>query len=60
MGKDKGRKKDGKRKKGREKAVRAASPKPGKMPRKDFDKELRRLQTELCRLQEWVKQEKTP
>ena len=26
-----------------------------KMTRKQYDKELRRLQTELCRLQEWVK-----
>ena len=26
-----------------------------KMKRKEYDKELRKLQTELCRLQEWVK-----
>ena len=26
-----------------------------KMKRKRYDKELRKLQTELCRLQEWVK-----
>ena len=25
-----------------------------KMTRKQYDKELRKLQTELCRLQEWV------
>jgi len=25
------------------------------MKRKEYDKELRKLQTELCRLQEWVK-----
>ena len=28
---------------------------PGRMKRKQYDKELRKLQTELCRLQEWVK-----
>ena len=32
-----------------------ANGKPGKMPRKEFEKELRKLQTELCHLQEWVK-----
>ncbi len=26
-----------------------------KMKRKQYEKELRKLQTELCRLQEWVK-----
>jgi polyphosphate kinase len=26
-----------------------------KMKRKDYEKELRKLQVELCRLQEWVK-----
>jgi polyphosphate kinase 2 len=30
---------------------------PGKMPRKVFDKELGKLQVELCKLQDWVKQE---
>jgi len=29
----------------------------GKMSRKDYEKELRELQVELCTLQEWVKQE---
>ena len=28
-----------------------------KMKRKDYEKELRKLQTELCRLQDWVVQE---
>src|SRR5215472_12441626 len=28
----------------------------GKLKRKDYDKELLKLQTELCRLQEWVKE----
>jgi polyphosphate kinase 2 len=40
------------KKKGRKK-----DEKPNKMPRKVFDKELGKLQVELCRLQEWVKQE---
>jgi polyphosphate kinase 2 (PPK2 family) len=30
--------------------------KPEKMSRKDFEKELLKLQTELCHLQTWVKQ----
>jgi polyphosphate kinase 2 len=30
---------------------------PSKMKRKKFEKELRKLQTELCLLQDWVKQE---
>ena len=30
---------------------------PGKMPRKVFDKELRKLQVELCHMQQWVQQE---
>ena len=30
--------------------------KPEKMSRKDFDKELMKLQVELCHLQEWVKE----
>jgi len=34
-----------------------ANGKPGKMPRKEFEKELRKLQTELCHLQEHVKKE---
>jgi polyphosphate kinase 2 len=29
-----------------------------KLPRKQYEKELRRLQAELCQLQEWVKQER--
>ena len=29
-----------------------------KMKRKEYEKELRKLQVELCHLQEWVKQEK--
>src|SRR6187549_3478065 len=28
---------------------------PAKMKRKQYEKELRRLQAELCKLQEWVK-----
>ena len=32
-----------------------ASP-PDKMKRKDYEKHLRKLQVELCHLQEWVKQ----
>ena len=28
---------------------------PAKLPRKEYEKELRRLQAELCQLQEWVK-----
>jgi polyphosphate kinase 2 (PPK2 family) len=27
----------------------------GKLKRKDYEKQLRKLQVELCRLQEWVK-----
>jgi polyphosphate kinase 2 (PPK2 family) len=37
-----------------------AEPKAGensKMKRNDYEKELRKLQVELCRLQEWVKAE---
>ncbi len=34
-----------------------AKGKPEKMPRKEFEKELRKLQTELCHLQEHVKKE---
>jgi len=49
--------KDEKRKKKQRKG-KTSETAPGKMPRKDFEKELRRLQAELCRLQEWVKQEK--
>ena len=30
---------------------------PRKMKRKAYEKELRKLQTELCRLQDWVVQE---
>ena len=33
----------------------AATGQPGKMKRKDYEKELRKLQVELCHLQEWVK-----
>jgi polyphosphate kinase len=29
---------------------------PGKMKRKDYEKELHKLQVELCRLQDWVKE----
>jgi polyphosphate kinase 2 (PPK2 family) len=35
--------------------IAAAGP-PEKLERKDYEKELRRLQAELCRLQDWVKQ----
>ena len=31
--------------------------KPRKMTREKFDKELRKLQVELCHLQEWLKKE---
>src|SRR5260370_7175038 len=30
----------------------------GRLKRKQYDKELRRLQAELCRLQDWVKEKK--
>jgi polyphosphate kinase len=33
----------------------ASDDKNGKMKRKDYEKELRKLQVELCRLQDWVK-----
>jgi polyphosphate kinase len=33
------------------------SSKPTKMKRKDYEKELRKLQVELCRVQDWVKAE---
>jgi polyphosphate kinase len=33
------------------------APDNGKMKRKDYEKELRKLQVELCQLQEWVKAE---
>jgi polyphosphate kinase 2 len=36
-------------------AKHAHSEKSGKMPRKDYEEELRKLQGELCALQEWVK-----
>jgi len=51
-------KKDRKKKKDKqpEKAqAEAETAKREKMPRKQFDKELRKLQVELCHLQEWVK-----
>ena len=35
----------------------AMSDQPSKMKWKDYSKELRKLQTELCHLQEWVKKE---
>lgn len=35
----------------------AADETRAKLTRKEYDKELRKLQTELCRLQEWVKQQ---
>jgi polyphosphate kinase len=40
-------------------AARRAGPNPGrpKMKRKEYEKELHKLQVELCRLQDWVKQE---
>jgi polyphosphate kinase 2 len=54
MGKKKDRKKSEKSEKAKvEKAVETS----GKMSRKDFDKELEKLQVELCRLQEWVQHE---
>jgi polyphosphate kinase 2 len=34
-----------------------ATPEQAKFPRKDYEKELRKLQIELCRLQEWVTHE---
>ena len=36
----------------------AAANGDGKMKRKDYEKELRKLQVELCRLQDWVRQSK--
>ncbi len=69
-GKKRGRKKDKKKSKNKddEKQIVEAAPEETaseaeaggplvKMPRKVFDKELGKLQVELCRLQEWVKQE---
>jgi polyphosphate kinase len=42
---------------GRMAADRGAEPDgPAKMKRKDYEKELRKLQVELCRLQDWVRQ----
>ena len=35
--------------------VKAAADSPPKLSRKDYEKELRRLQTELCLVQEWVR-----
>ena len=37
-------------------AVRTKDGRREKMKRKDYDKELRKVQVELCRLQEWVKE----
>ncbi len=52
MAKNKG----SKRKKGAEAAESSeAKSNKGKIPRRVFDKELRKLQTELCRMQEWIK-----
>ncbi len=44
-------------KKKREKQAEAGSGERKKMSRKAFEKELEKLQIELCKLQEWVKQE---
>ena len=49
-----GRKKDKKKGKGKERSEETPSP-PEKMPRRVFDRELEKLQVELCHLQEWVK-----
>jgi polyphosphate kinase 2 len=39
------------------KAKKSTDGEPSKMGNKEYTKELRKLQVELCRLQEWVKQE---
>ncbi len=44
-------------KKKREKQTDARASEPKKMSRKEFDKQLEKLQIELCKLQEWVVQE---
>jgi len=46
-----------KKRKSREAESEETQGKREKMPRKVFDKELRKLQVELCHLQEWVKRE---
>lgn len=51
MAKKKDDKKSEKSQKGK---AEKTTEKSGKMSRKDFEKELQTLQTELCRLQEWV------
>jgi polyphosphate kinase 2 len=48
---------NGKSKKDKPAVKEKASEKDMKMPRKVFEKELRRLQTELCILQGWIKQD---
>jgi polyphosphate kinase len=42
-------------KKARTSQANAAADSPPKLSRKDYEKELRRLQTELCLVQEWVR-----
>src|SRR5947199_4837959 len=42
-------------KKSKEKSKNAAEKKNGRMERKPYEKELRKLQAELCYVQEWVK-----
>ena len=54
--KDKKEKKDKKRRKHQESAA-AAPEAPGRLSRKAFDKEIEKLQVELCRLQAWVVRE---
>ena len=39
-------------------AAAAADEKRGKMKNKEYEKELRKLQVELCRLQDWVKEKR--
>ena len=53
MAKKKSRKKD---KTAETTPTETAATKPEKMSRKAFDKELLKLQVELCHVQEWVKQ----
>jgi len=51
------KKDDKKAKKDKTAEEERASEKKAKMPRKVFEKELRKLQTELCIMQEWIKKE---
>ena len=47
--------KQAKQKEAKKKSAKAAAKKIKKLNRQEFDRELYKLQVELCRLQEWVK-----